>query len=168
MLNNCCCFVGSNLGKTDVYENNPEYFRLLIQLALEIEFMHQKGVDTFITGLKNVTELWFSEIVLNLRRAYPERIIKLITLLPYKDYLNRCVEQNQLRHLAVIEQADETITLDQQFRNGYGRRYFRYILQNSGHLICVWDGTHDDTEYLIRHASKSRLDMVMLHSTELN
>lgn len=168
MLNNCCCFAGSNLSGTKTDESDTAYIRILIKLASEIELMHQKGVDTFITGLKNITELWFSEIVLNLRRAYPERTLRLVTLLPNRDYLDHCMEQHQLRNLAVVEQADECIPLDQQLRNRHYGESNRYIVQNSGHFICLWGGAHDDTEYMIRFASESRLDMVMLYLRELS
>ena len=162
MFKKICCFAGSNFYGARGDVGDAVCVRLLVRLAVEIEEMYKKGVDTFITCMRSGPDLWFSEIVLNLRRAYPERRIKLITYLPYNGYVGRYSREDKLRYLTIIEDADQQISLHEQYENGCHQECCRHIICHAGHMLCLWNGRHDQTEYMIHCATKQLLDIVIL------
>jgi uncharacterized phage-like protein YoqJ len=73
MKQNTCCFTGHKPNKFS-FQNDEEHYdciKLKIKLAAEIETMRKKGLTTFVTGLAQGVDIWGAEIVLDLKRSYP-------------------------------------------------------------------------------------------------
>ena len=128
---NICCFIGRrsnnfHFGQDEVHE---DCIRLKIKMAVEIEKIRKKGVTTFLSGMAQGVDIWGAEIVLDLKRAYPDEEIRLIAVVPYKSQANRWPEDYRERYLRILASADETVILHEQYTRGcvYERKTLKLV-----------------------------------------
>lgn len=142
MRKNTCCFTGHRPHKLHYgfEEDHPDCIKLKIQIALEIQAMIGKGCDTFITGMALGTDIWCAELVLDLRRANPEKCLKLVAAIPYEGQADRWNRDYQERYYNILSKADHVATLTAHYYEGCMQERNRYMVNHSAHMIAVFNG----------------------------
>lgn len=160
-----CCLTGHRPDKLSFGydESHEDCARLKLKLAVEIEEMRKKGVTAFLTGMARGAETWGAETVLDLRRAYPDALIRLIAVIPYKRQANYWPAKDRARYQRVLRMADETVVL----REDYSRRCMyerdRYMVEASGHMIAVFNGMRGGIRYTLDYAQTKGLDIAVIN-----
>lgn len=133
-------------------EHHPDYFRLRMLLAAEIETMTKRGVTTFLTGMVQGPDVWCAELVLDLKTRSANKDILLIAYLPYEDQAAQWNIENRERYFNVLAKADDVITLQTRYSPDCMYKHKRRLIDSSTHLIAVHDGGKGISQYMIDYA----------------
>lgn len=160
----CCCFAAPVFSKLPFVHNeeNKGLEKLKMKLAVEIEEMRKKGVTTFLTGMAWGPDLWAAELVLDLKRAYPDQEINLISVIPYAGQSNHWPEVYRKRYYAVLQMADEAIALQSHYTPRCLLQCSRCMIDNSAHMIAVYGGEQGNIIYIMEYAYKKGSDVAVI------
>lgn len=163
-----CCFSGHRPNKLifGYDEAHKACAALKVRLALEIGEMHKKGVTTFITGMAQGVDIWCSEIVLELKRAHPEKQVRLAAIIPYKEQADRWPLDMYQRYFNILAAADEVRILHKEYTHSCMYERNRAMVDASAHLIAVFNGAPGGTKYTMDYARKKGLDIVAINPDE--
>lgn len=129
-------------------------------LFREIETAVHEGADTFYIGMARGTDLWAADIVLHLRRQYPQ--IRLIAVLPYRDRINSVRGAERYHIHSVLQSADEVIALSEHYYRGCFRDRNAYMVERSRRLIALVQDECSGTGQTIRMAKRAGLELRLL------
>jgi len=151
------CFSGYRPEKLpdggDDNENSIKSLRGEIRSAVLEAIEH--GFNTFFTGMAEGFDIIAAEEVLALRGE--GKTIYLIAVNPYDDGRNHSDRFN-----SIIEQADDSVTLNGKYSRGAYYIRNEYMVDNSSRLICYYDGRYGGTEYTVDYANKKGLTIINL------
>jgi uncharacterized phage-like protein YoqJ len=166
---NICCFFGQKPIKFHFGfdEEHPDCIRLKELLAAEIEKMSIKGVDTYLTGMSMGVDIWAAEIILKLRQTQPNSGIHLIAVIPYEGQANRWSVEYRERYFNILEQVDDTVTLQTQYVEGCMQAYNRHMVNVSDHMIAVCNGDKGGTQAKVDFALAKGLNIVVINPDTL-
>jgi len=71
-------------------------------------------------------------------------------------------EEDRELYYDTLAQCDDVIMLNTSYKPGCYFQRNRYMVDNSSKLICYYDGGRGDTEYTVRYAEKSNLQVINL------
>ena len=132
-------------------KNHIDYLRFESNLCAAIKKALELGYMTFLCGMARGFDLLCADVLLDIREQHKQYSnISLIAVLPYAHHtfdggwgeLHRLVKQcaNQV-----------IITSPTYTRSAYKQRNL-YLVENSSHLICYWDGQEGGTAQTVRMA----------------
>lgn len=148
----CCCFTGHRPSKLAYSENEIKFL-----LEKAIDYAISKGYTTFITGMAPGTDIWAAEIIIE-KKKYNENL-HLICAVPHPGFENR-KSSEKARYAEVIENSDCVHTVcDHYFRACYQRRN-EFMVDNSGLVIAVWNGTASGTKNTVDYAKRQGVRVI--------
>lgn len=167
---NTCCFTGHRPAKLPwgYDEEWEDCVRLKLKLACEIEAMRQKGVTTFISGMAIGVDLWAAEIVLDLKRAYPDEQIELFAAIPYEGQANRWSVDYRERYFNTLAEADGDIILHEHYTKSCMHERNRFMVDNSAYMIAVFNGEKGGTANTVKYAESKGLNIVIINPNDLS
>ena len=159
-----CCFTGHRpkglpFGED---ETHPDCVRLKVLLRAEVErLIGDCGVRHFITGMAIGADLIAAQLVLDLKKQYPE--ITLESAIPYEEQAVKWSEEQRDRYYDIAAQCDKEITLEGVYTPTCYRRRNRYMVRNSGYVIAVWNGKPSGTSQTIMMARGLRRHLTIIN-----
>lgn len=166
-----CCFTGHRPQKLPwgYDEDWPDCIRLKVRLGCEIEAMRQKGVTDFISGMAVGVDLWAAEIVVDLKRAYPEDTIRLFAAIPFEGQANKWSSEYRERYYETLAKADGETTLYAHYNEGCTFERNRYMVDHSAHMIAVYNGEKKGgTKYTVDYARSKGLEIVIINPEDFS
>ena len=153
-----CRFSGHRPGKLSFGydEGHPDCLRLKVKLFGEVDNMRKSGVTTFLAGMAQGIDLISAEIVLDIKRTYPDDNIRLISVVPYKGQPDRWSAEYRERYFTVLSKADQAAILQKRYTDTCMQERNRYMVHLSSHLIAVYNGTKGGTQHTVDYAIKKR------------
>lgn len=118
------------------------------------------GFDTFLVGMAEGFDMYAAESVTEHKLKYPT--IKLISVVPFED---GCVHTQ--RYTDILNNADEIVTLSDEYTRGSYYTRNEYMINNSSLLICYYDGRVGGTEYTIEYATKKGVEVINLAPNDI-
>lgn len=118
------------------------------ELRKEVLFAVNDGYTYFISGMAESVDLYFAEIVIEIRNENPG--ITLEAAIPYRKWLDK-KDKNFQRLIKLCD----TVTVNSETYTGKGVFMTRnmYMVNNSERVIAVYDGRESGgTAFTIRHA----------------
>lgn len=163
-----CCFTGHRPAKLPwgYDEENAACAKLKDELSLWITKLIEFWVNKFYTGMAMGTDIWAAEIVLAMKKKYPDKNINLIAAIPYEGQTNKWSEDWKKRYADILDQADEKALLQKQYTRGCLHARNRYMVDNSSFIIVVFNGEEGGTKYTIDYARKQGLRIKILDPRE--
>ncbi len=136
-----CCFSGHRPPRLPWGEDetHPRCLALKAALAQALEEAYAQGYRHFLCGMAQGADLYFGEAVLALRQAHPD--VTLEAAIPYEDQAAHWPAAHQARRLALLDQCDLETVVQHSYSPGCMHRRNRYMVDRSGLLIAVYDGT---------------------------
>jgi uncharacterized phage-like protein YoqJ len=119
-------------------EKHPVCLALKEILRKEIIKKVEQGCIRFISGVALGTDMICSEIVLDLKEQYPN--IKLICAIPHEEQAAKWNEEHRTRYFDIIERSDSMVLISHQYTPTCYIERNRYMVDNSMHLVAVYDG----------------------------
>lgn len=149
-----CCFTGHRPQglpfQTD--ESHPDCVKLKALLRQEIvRLITEECVTHFITGMALGVDLMAAEIVLELKREYPQ--ITLESAIPCEEQAIKWTVEQRERYYNIAEKCDKETMLQLAYTRDCMKKRNRYMVDNSAFVLAVWDGTfRSGTGQTVRYA----------------
>lgn len=117
------------------------YIKLYFEKKLT-DYIHN-GLEWVIISGNIGTELWVGEVVLKLKKDYPE--VKLAILLPYTGFQSKWNEKNQALFNSVAENADYlNYTSKSEYSNpSQLKNHQDFIMRNTDGCLLFYDTEHE-------------------------
>ena len=146
--NICCAFTGHRPEKLDVPER-----KIRALLKKEILAAYRDGFTVFISGAAEGVDLWAADIVIKLRKSYPD--IKLICAVPFPDQKKTSAEYSK-----VIENAYRVIPVCRHYFKGCFHVRNKWMADHCSRLIAVWNGQPGGTKNTIDYAGRQKISVI--------
>ena len=115
------------------------------------------GVDTFYCGMAVGFDLAAAESVLALKKKNP---IKLIACIPCEGQKESFSEHDKIRYNRILQGCDEQIILSDRYYNGCMQNRDRFMVDNSGVLVCFLRKGDGGTFYTVNYARKKGIKII--------
>ncbi len=125
----------------------------------------EMGYDTFLVGMANGFDTFAGEAVIELKKIYNH--IKLVCVLPFAKQEDD-EDKISKNYKKLVDNADEVVTLAENYTRGAYYVRNEYLIDNSSLLICFYDGRYGGTEYTIAYAQKKGKQIVNLAPKDID
>jgi len=158
-----CCFTGhrpQNL-PWGFNEKDERCLRVMGEVEREVQKAIERGYTTFITGMALGFDIMCAEVVLKLKKHYPN--IKLIGALPCRTQDKLWSEKDKLRYRDVLKKLDKIRCI---YENYIGSECMmernRYMINNSSLVIALFNGSKGGTKRTLEYAKKQGVECIIL------
>ena len=130
-------------------------------LTAQIGALADRGVTDFLSGMAQGTDLWCSEIVLDLQKK--NSALKLHCILPCKGQESKWTASAQERYHSILDQANEVVYVGQEYSKDCMLKRNRYLVDHSSFLLAVYNGTRrSGTGATVRYALKQGREVIVI------
>ena len=157
------CFTGHRSQKLSWKFNERDMRCILMKQKLKKEIVSsiKSGYDTFLCGMALGFDMICAEIVLELKKEYPN--IKLIGALPCKTQDIKWSKEQRERYHRILTQLDGIRCIYDRYIGAkcmIERNHF--MVNNSSKMIALFDGQTGGTKDTVEYARKQNLDIVII------
>ena len=150
-----CCFTGYRPAKLpfNVYKrdiNYTEFENLLISAILELA---QNDCLVFYSGMAMGFDIICAETVIMLKQSL-KKPLKLVCAIPFEGQGECFSEHWRERYYCVLENADDTVILSEEYHKGCYAVRNRYMVDNCDYVLTWFDGKSGGTKNTIDYALK--------------
>lgn len=136
-------------------EEHPLCVNLKKRLRETIEQCIKDGAGCFFSGMARGTDIWCAEIVLELKKTYPN--IKLCAIIPCRTQTNGWTDEEKRRYDNIIKECATVICVSENYTKSCMMKRNRALVDCCDLLIAVYDGQKGGTANTISYAkSKSK------------
>lgn len=123
--------------------------------------LYTKGYNNYYCGMAIGFDLLSAEAVLSLKAEY--KGLRLIAVVPYRNQDERFSFTDKKRYRSILNKADETIILREDYCQGCLLRRNDYMLAYSNQVIAYFDGENKGgTFYTCRNAQAEGMPVINL------
>ena len=121
--------------------------------------LYAKGYKTYYSCMAMGIDLLSAEVLLSLKTEYKE--LRLIAVVPYRNQDERFSFADKKRYHSILNRADETIVLHEDYCQGCLLRRNDYMLAHSNQVIAYFDGENKGgTFYTCRNAQAEGMPVI--------
>ena len=149
-----CCFTGHRPAKLPWGDDESDVRCLALKARIRaaVESAILEGMEHFICGMAEGCDLYFCEIVLELKARYPH--ITLEAALPCPTQADKWSEASRARYRALLVRCDYETMVSAAYSSGCMQRRNRYMVDHASLLIAAHDGVPGGTRNTIEYALK--------------
>ena len=136
-----CCFAGPRPQSLPLGfdEENAGCLRLKQVLKEQAVYLIEAlGVTHFISGVDLGVGQFAAEIVLDLKRDYPE--ITLECVIPCEDQAAKWTIAQRDRYFSIVERCDKETLLQRHYTKDCIKKKKEYMVKQSNYVLAVWNG----------------------------
>lgn len=142
-------------------EEDPRCVALKQRMTQAICLAYDHGKRHFISGMAQGTDLYFAEIVLDLRKQYEGILLECAR--PCETQAGGWSQKEKLRYEEILSQCNFETMVQHQYSPGCMMRRNRYMVEHSSTIIAVYDGNpRGGTAKTIQYALKCGLNVQIL------
>ena len=108
------------------------------KLSEAVERAYQAGCRHFICGMARGCDLYFCQVVLDLRSRCPEVTVE--GAIPCESQTDSWPKAERLRHAQLLDRCDFETMVQHRYDRGCMMRRNRYMVDRSCRIIAVYDG----------------------------
>ena len=136
-------------------EEHPRCAALKTRLRELIEKCIKDGADCFFSGMARGTDMWCAEIVLELKKTYPN--IKLCAIIPCRTQTSGWTDEEKRRYDSISQECDSVVCISESYTKSCMMKRNRALVDCCDLLIAVYDGQPGGTAHTVSYAqSKSK------------
>lgn len=163
MNNNTCAFTGHRPHKFPwkYNESDPRCVTLKAVLAEHVRNLVAAGITIFYSGMADGSDVWLSQIVLDLRKENPA--LRLHCILPCQEQADKWGTSAQERYCSILVQADSADYVSRKYYDGCMIDRNHRLVDTASHLLAVYNGEHrGGTAATVRYAQKLKRDILIV------
>ena len=141
-------------------EDDPMCIALKSKLREKISLFAQRGATDFYSGMALGVDMWCAEIVLELKKIYPE--ITLTAVIPCREQTAKWSNSDRQRYEGILDRCDKTICISPQYTKDCMHRRNRALVDMCDFLLAVYDGQSGGTKYTVDYAKKCGKKLVVI------
>ncbi len=147
-------------------ETHPVCIKIKNQLKrLIIGLIEKKNVTHFISGAALGVDTWAAEIVLELKKSYPD--ITLECAVPCRSQPALWNASAKERYNRILSLCDNVTYVSKVYTADCMMKRNRYMVDNSGYVIAVWNGRSGGTGNTVRYAAESKKEVYYIDTVSL-
>ena len=148
------------------YENDIGCIHLKERLRdLIIQLVEYEGVVQFLSGMALGTDLFAAEIVIQLRKSYPD--ISLSAIIPCASQSSKWSSFQQEQYTNAIRQCDHVVVLQKEYTSDCMQKRNEYLINHADCIIAVWDGRISGTGQTVQLARHKGIPVTALNPKTL-
>ena len=157
-----CCFTGHRPEKLPwgADECDPRCIKLKEELACHLEGLYLAGCRHFLCGMARGCDMYFAEGVLALRKKYPD--VTLEAALPCDTQSSAWPADERRRYEHLLAESDEVSFVAHRYTPGCMQRRNEYMVESSGVLLAVYNGSAGGTMQTILFAQRKGLRVITI------
>ena len=158
-----CCFTGHRPAKLPwgYNESDPRCVRLKKRIADAVLLAYQEGYRHFLCGMAQGCDLYFAELVLEMKRDWPE--ITLEAAVPCPTQADGWPAEDRVRRQRLLAACDYETMVQERYGPGCMMRRNRYMVDHSARIIAVYNGVpRGGTAQTLLYAMRRGLEIVDL------
>ena len=163
-----CCFTGHRSQKLPFRFNEQDERCIKLKEALKEEIeqiIEENGVTDFISGMAIGTDIFAAEIVLGMKKRYPQ--LWLECAIPCENQAAKWREADRDRYFDIISRCDKETLLQTRYTPNCMQNRNKYMVDKSDYVIAVWDGTPSGTGNTVRYAEKCNKKVIIINPREM-
>ncbi|TGE37165.1 DUF1273 family protein [Desulfosporosinus fructosivorans] len=140
-IRTACCFAEPHTPSIPIGfdEKNADCLRLKQVLKEQAVYLIEAvGVTHFISGVDLGVGQFVAEIVLDLKRDYPETTLECV--IPYEDQAANWTIAQRDRYFSIVERSDKETLLQRHCSKDCIRKKKEYMVKQSNYVLVVWSG----------------------------
>lgn len=142
-------------------EDDEKCTHLKLIIARQIYKLIENGVSVFYSGMAQGVALWGAEIVLSMKRQYPN--IGLIAVLPCETQANKWSFEQREKYFNVLAKCDDVIILNAHYTPQCMLECNCYLIDHANYLLAVYDGgAKGGTANTIRYAREKKRKIIII------
>ena len=155
-----CCFSGHRPVKLPWGGNelDPRCVSLKERIYDAVLAAYDEGYRHFICGMAQGCDMYFCEVVLQLREVHAE--VSLEAAIPCPTQADGWSSEQRERYQKLLAQCDYETMVQQEYTPDCMQRRNRYMVDHAALLIAVHDGLSGGTRRTIEYAMRRGLDIV--------
>ena len=155
-----CCFSGHRPGKLPWGndESDPRCTALKRRLRDAMEAAYAGGYRHFVCGMAQGCDLYFCEIVLEMKEKYGNLTVE--AAIPCPSQADHWPAADRQRYRRLVEACDYETLVQEAYTPGCMQRRNRYMVDHASLLIAVHDGQPGGTRSTIEYAMRRGLAIV--------
>jgi len=159
------CFTGNRVQRLPFVfnETNKESNMIKQRLEEEIRKALANGYSHFITTMQLGIDIWAAEIVLRIKKFYPE--VMLQASLSCETQANFWTESQRERYFNILSECDYVNYASSHFTAACNNFASRYMIDKSSLIIAVYDENDKETMAIINYAEINRLFLLKISIT---
>lgn len=147
-------------------ETDPRCVALKAVLAEQIGKLVAAGVTDFYSGMADGSDVWLSQIVLDLRKENPA--LKLHCFLPCEGQADKWSSSAQERYHSILGQADSVIYMSHKYYDGCMIARNHRLVEAAGRLLAVFNGVkRSGTGATLNYARKLGREILIIEPVSL-
>ena len=169
MIRNTCAFTGHRPHKFPwkTNEADPRCAALKAVLVEQVGKLVAAGATDFYSGMADGSDVWLSQIVLDLRKKNPA--LKLHCFLPCEGQTDKWSSSAQERYHAILEQADSVVYTSRKYYDGCMLDRNHRLVDAAILLLAVYNGERrGGTAATIRYAQKLGREIYVVDPVSLD
>ena len=157
-----CTFTGHRAAKLPWKddEEDPRCLALKRCLFGSVEAMYFSGVRRFISGMSTGADFYFCDAVLELRETRDDILLE--AAIPCPEQSRSWSAENRRRYQRLLEQCDRQTLIAPHYSRYCMIQRNRYMVDASGWLIAVYNGSPGGTRSTLLYAMRQGLQIVQL------
>ena len=161
-----CAFTGYRPQKLPWQENeaDPRCADLKCRLRRAIEEACREEMEHFICGMAQGCDLYFGELVLEVKQEWPE--ITLEAAVPCPTQTDGWSAPEQARWRRLLERCDYETMVQDHYSPGCMMCRNRYMVDHAAMLIAVYDGQGGGTRRTVEYALRRGVPVVCVPPVE--
>lgn len=166
MSENTLAFTGHRPSSLNGY-NPADNKEILFKLKdLIVDYIENKQVETFISGMALGIDQWAARIVLKLKEKYPH--IKLVAAVPCANHCGKWNQSDREVWQMIIDKADKVYYVSEEpYTNWCMQKRNEWMVDNANYVLAVWSGSRGGTGNCVNYAKKMNREIVQLHPKTL-
>lgn len=156
------CFTGHRWQKLP-FKNENDIRCTVLKKQLQkiiIEMIENQGITHFISGMALGVDMIATEIVIALKGTYSHITLEAALYCPEQN--KKWSAENKSRFDKILEQCDKVTPVSDFYSNGCEQIRNVYMVDCSGFVIAVWDGTGSGTGNTVRYARSTDTAVVII------
>lgn len=148
-----CCFAGPQPQSLPfgLDEENADCLRLKQVLKEQTVYLIEAlGVTHFIGGVDLGVGQYAAEIVLDLKRDYPEIILECV--IPCENQAEKWTVAQRERYFSIVEHCDKETLLQHHYTRDCMKKRKEYMVNQSNYVLAVWNGKPGGTYNILSFA----------------
>lgn len=133
------------------------------EIALVIASLYEQGYNTFLSGMADGIDMIAAEEVLKFKQK--KRDVRLVAVIPFRGQEDNYNAKDKFLYKQICEYADHRIYLAESYIND--DQFLKrndYLLANSSHLVCYYNGKKGGTMYTVNRAIKADMPIINIHT----
>lgn len=141
-------------------EDDPLCKKLKQRLFAQVELLIKDGADEFCSGMALGVDMWAAEIVLKLKKLYPQ--IHLTAVIPCPEQAERWSREHKARYQNILDHCDKRIMVSPAYTKGCMLKRNKALVEMCDVLVAVFDGKSGGTKQTLELAKAKGKKTILL------